>query len=228
MPVDRTVIGVGNNKVIKADIYDSDGINISDKNPFYCELTALYWIWKNSVAVDFVGLEHYRRFFCGKNIFIACPMRLHKINKILNKYDIILPKQLRFNQSIYEQYKEIHFEQDLQKCFEVIKIKYPDYVADFNIIMGQRSLSPYNMFVMSRINLDKYCQWLFDILFEIEKLIDFRNRDSYQKRVFGFLAERLFNIWVHHQKLKVYYAQVWNHLDIPFINELELFFKKIR
>lgn len=42
---------------------DDTGDNISLKNSSYCELTGMYWAWKNLRGVDVIGLCHYRRYF---------------------------------------------------------------------------------------------------------------------------------------------------------------------
>lgn len=50
---------------------DNTGYNISDKNPNYCELTALYWAWKN-LECEYIGLCHYRRYFGHTGLFKGC------------------------------------------------------------------------------------------------------------------------------------------------------------
>ena len=63
MPKDKLYLPIHAGAEGKDDIgfkKDNTGKNISKKNPFFCELTALYWAWKNLDA-DYIGLVHYRR-----------------------------------------------------------------------------------------------------------------------------------------------------------------------
>lgn len=46
---------------------DNIGNHISGKNANYCELTGLYWIWKNTDD-SYKGLVHYRRYFGRNNL----------------------------------------------------------------------------------------------------------------------------------------------------------------
>lgn len=209
IPSDRVIIGVGANcKSVNTDIYDNIGEdNIHDKNPYYCELTALYWMWKNDSS-DYVGLEHYRRLFLKKGGF---PISKQKIQNILDSGKVILPKKCWFgDHSVKEQFVAVHGDKDLNTVQSVIREFYPEYVKDFDSVMDGNKLCIANMFVMPKKLADEYCEWLFDILFKAERKIDFSDYSDYQKRVFGFLSERLFNVWVHHKNLKVKY------LDIPF------------
>ena len=67
------------------------------------------------------------------------------------------------------------------------------------------------MFISSKKIYDEYYNWLFDILFELEKRTDTSNYDNYNKRLYGFMSERLFNVWLnHHKELKIYRTPVYN------------------
>ena len=69
--------------------------------------------------------------------------------------------------------------------------------------MRGNSLYYYNMFISPKYIIDNYCEWVFPILEEVEKRVDFTGYDDYQKRIYGFLTERLFDVWMDKQNLKV-------------------------
>ncbi len=192
--------------------YEKDNVkdNISSKNPYYCELTGLYWIWKN-VKSEYVGLTHYRRYFFLNMYETKLEKILSKeqILKDMQKYDVIMPKkEFIFKYNVKEQYSYAHYQSDLDVCRKIISNIYPEYLKSFDTVMQRKYFYPYNMFIMSKKNLDKYAKWLFTILFQAEKEIDITNYSNYNKRIYGFLAERLFNVWLlqNNLKIKEYYV----------------------
>jgi len=187
--------------------------NIADKNRFYSELTAQYWMWKN-LKTDYMGLCHYRRYFT-KNILTKILAQYtnktdtyllsnNNVLSIMEKYDIILPyKRNYFIETVESHYANAHNHSDLEKVREIIIALYPDYKEVFEKVMKKRSLHLYNMFIMKDDLFREYSVWLFGILFRVEDDIDFQSYDTYQERVFGFLGERLLNVWVEKNCLEV-------------------------
>ena len=186
---------------------DNTGDNISLKNANYCELTGLYWAWKN-LQCDYIGLCHYRRYFANKtggsvDAKKAAVFCRADYEKLLQQYDVILPKKRNYYiETVRSQYEHGHNKSDLDKVECIVAELYPEYSKAFTTVMNRSKLHILNMFVMKKDKFDEYCQWLFTILFELEKRIDITSYDQYQARVFGFLSERLFNVWLEKQGMK--------------------------
>lgn len=194
---------------LKGVIGDNTGDNISEKNGSYCELTGLYWLWKN-VDADVYGLFHYRRFLDllvgdfehveRDKILVNSPIYKKELNRLMKEYDLILPVREYFlGSSLYKQYEDCHNIKDLDIVIDIIKDKYPDYVDTMNNVLADFSGYFTNIFIAKKDFFNEYCTWIFDILSEAEKRIDISEYDSYQKRVFGFLAERLFNVFIQYK-----------------------------
>lgn len=78
----------------------------------------------------------------------------------------------------------------------ILEERYPEYVRAFDDVMERTAGHRFNMFIMRRDLLDHYCTWLFDVLDRAERQINLSEYDEYNKRVFGFLSERLLDVWV--------------------------------
>lgn len=220
-------------------IGDDTGDNISHKNRSYCELTGMYWAWKNLKDVDVIGLCHYRRYF---DFHKQCPVfrdlgeffpsdftRLdlsipNHIIKSVVKGTVVAarPKYLRF--SLRLDYCYWHISDDFRILRDVVEETQPiQYQRAFHYIMCQNNvLMPYNMFLMSWNEFDRYCSWLFGVLEEVEKRVDILHYNSIQDRIFGYMAERLFNVYLYAEKVKVKRKPIiWitdgNHRKIPFL-----------
>jgi hypothetical protein len=105
---------------------------------------------------------------------------------------------------VYEQYcVESGFAKDLELCRTAIQKQCPAFEPAFDAVMQQGGIHQYNMMICSKALFDEYCSWLFPILEYVESHTDLTNYNPYQKRIFGFLSERLLNVWVKGKGLKV-------------------------
>lgn len=205
-------------------IGDDTNENISSRNANFCELTAMYWAWKNDKSSEYIGLMHYRRFLnFNENVKRQSDNHgIHAagfypgfekdygltpdvITDYLRKYDIILPrpfdaKSIGFK-NVYQMYvnAEHHFGADLDAIGLLIGKLAPSYSAYFEKVMKGRYFHTTNIFVMRRDLFDRYCEWLFGLLLEFDKVKDLDDYTPQAARIYGYLSERLFDVWFLHE-----------------------------
>lgn len=207
MPKDSMYLPIHVGAEGKADLgylKDNSGDNISEKNANYCELTGLYWAWKNLDA-DYIGLAHYRRHFCLKSSKGDKWQKIltkEQLEPLLQKHDIILPNPRNyFIETNYDQYVHAHHAEDLDTTRQILQERYPDYLPIYDDYMKRTIGHRFNMFIMKKEIFDAYCSWLFEILFELEKRLDISDYSKNDARVFGFVSERLIDVWIENNKL---------------------------
>ena len=206
MPSDPLYLPVQAGRALHAPlpfIGDDTGDSISEKNRTYCELTCLYWAWKNLDA-DALGLCHYRRYFAGKHSGDKWQrlLTLEQAEALLRCAPLILPKKRNYYiETGYTQYAHAHHEEDLIQTRTILEERWPAYVPAFDRTLGRTTGHRFNMFLMRRDLLDRYCTWLFRVLAELEARLDISSYSDYDKRVFGFVAERLLDVWVETEQI---------------------------
>lgn len=231
MPADEMYIpvqvGKAINKVKLPYLGDNNGKNISWKNANYCELTAMYWAWKNLKA-NYIGLAHYRRHFCIDPWYLGLAkkkrdhvMTSYKSMKLLANYDAILPKKRHYwIETLMSHYEHTHQIKDLKETRRVIESFYPSYLNSFDKVMQRTSAHMFNMFIMRYDLFDAYCTWLFDVLKHLEDRIDISNYSPSEARVFGYISELLLDVWLDKNPI--------NYTEMPVMfMEKQNWFKKI-
>lgn len=217
MPHDELYVPIRVGRALFKDdfgyIGDNTGDNISLKNPYFCELTALYWGWKN-LNVNYLGVVHYRRYLCFKHKETNWDSILNQNEAefLCQNYDVLVPFKRRYwIESIQSHYQHTHDISHLYKIREIIINKYPHYLSAYDKVLKGHSAHMFNMFIMKKEILDAYCTWLFDILFELEKQIDITNIDPFQARLFGRVSEILLDVWLITNRIRVkeiHYVQI--------------------
>ncbi len=190
-------------------IKDNVGCNISSRNPYFCELTGLYWAWKH-IHTDYIGLVHYRRYFRGNGRAGGSGIRGDIFDKILTyrelepmlgQYKVFVPARRYYViETLYSHYAHSHYIEHLDKTRTIIAGRYPEYLSAFDKVMSESSGHMFNMMIMERHLLDEYCSWLFDILFALEGQVDISNYSYFQGRYCGRVGELILNVWLRYQQ----------------------------
>jgi lipopolysaccharide biosynthesis glycosyltransferase len=222
---------------------DNSGINIADRNDRYCEMTAAYWAWKNVVNQDYIGLLHYRRFLdFNENRahlddwgVVSWPafttdfearfgLNDAAITAAISGYDIILPKKWSVRNAGYSNLEQhyvkapYHHESDLALCRDAIARRCPEYLPRWRQVFRSHQGWFNNMFVFRSEIFRCYCDWLFPLLEEVEQQIPFERYGVQERRVMGYLAERLLNVWLA-QYLDMHPETKVHELDRVFVED---------
>lgn len=211
------VVGSSKNKFLPLDnirekfLIDKphEGDNIDFLNSWYCELTGLYYLWKH-VDDDIVGLEHYRRYFVNSKNKILSEA---EIRKILENVDIICIKAPYTKRNpvitwINRNGKRHDFDKFLCFCKYYVG---QDYVNECAKILNGDYHCLGNMFICKKELIDKYCEFIFDVLFMYQEAEKSCNR-RLPRRIMGYFTEFLFAAWLNlnHKKktfCRLYYKR---------------------
>ena len=217
-------VGKANSKIDLGFQGDDEGKNISEKGNKVVGQVLVKWTgiledqatWKNLKDIDYIGLCHYRRFFDfsfrpfiqkeAKNITesqLRANLDCLKIDKNIEDYDVVLPTSSSFKINIFERHSiNLNF-MDLCVMEEIVLKLYPDYRESLESVFYHKQDVPQrNMFIMKREVFEQYCEFLFKILFEVEKHIKL-SPYAYYRRVYGFMGEMLLPLFCYHNKLKI-------------------------
>lgn len=205
---------------------DYVGDNISDKNLMFNEYSGFYWLWKNYPLKDYIGMNHYSRYY-------TCLDNLPDINQVFETHSIILNKPVDFKSGMWGNlpkeatssnrgwYAYWHNEKDFDLLKEIIQDKFPEYMDGWERMENASYCYNSSMFIMKREDFLKYCDFIFTVLDEIRIRRGFWTSDDCRKyviehkeeyihnpngyydvemqsRIVGYLAERAMNAYMMH------------------------------
>lgn len=190
---------------------DDTGKNISELNPFFNELTVLYWAKFNLKDEDVVGLDHYRRYLgvtSGHDLKDILDQK--QIYDALTEVDVLLPKQRNYYiESQKDHYLNAHNHEPYFEMQKVIKEKFPKYLPAFEKMEESKKAHLFNMSIMKQADFQSYTDFVFGVLDQVAKNIPYETYEGQEKRVFGFLSERLMDTWL--------YTEEKTYLEFPVI-----------
>lgn len=174
---------------------DDTGDNISHLNPYFCELTAQYWAWKNMHDLEYIGLCHYRRYF-------QTEFTTENVEQLMKRADIVLIKSIYFSENLYSNLSRDLVPEDILAFFLYMKGRFQNNQDVINFLINCNHLNPCNMFVCKKSLFDDFCQWQFSILFDLFEILP-KSPYVREQRLMGYLAELLLPMYCIVKGLKV-------------------------
>lgn len=202
---------------------DDEGDNISEKNDSYCELTGLYWMWKN-VDTEYIGLVHYRRFFADVHFFgkmngMYMAVNREKAYKILDiddmmqilaSHDFIVKKSRYYKNGVRNALLNVISETDIHRLEQLIKLEYPEYFSTMQQCLKENHFIHCNMFFGKKEIINHYCEWMFSVLERMDELQIKETGKRYCNREQGYFGELLLSVWFEKNRVDYIFVDVVN------------------
>lgn len=163
-----------------ASLCDSTGVNISSRNKQYCEMTATYWVWKNT-SHDWKGIEHYRRHLCVEE------------DMITDKIDAILPFPYICYPDAIHQLSRFVCKDVIDAMLYALNSLHAEQFEDYLDILHGPYQYTYNLVCAKSEVFDSYCSWFFEITEFMEKHSGLSMIQD--TRALSYVAEALTNIF---------------------------------
>lgn len=210
---------------------DRSGESIYHLNKYFGELTAQYWIHRNSKSNNHVGFCHYRRYFnflfhekyLANKIFIKPDQNIldyvdsfeqdRAAEEILKIYDLIACRQTILNGSIKQQYIQSHSSKTWELFIESILNNSPSYLSGKIKFFEITNVINFTlMYIMKRELFDEFMEELFAVLMpvfkEVGDLPDIMGERFQPSRYPAYLAERFLMLFLHSKRMKIFEAQI--------------------
>lgn len=202
---------------IEGFVADDSGENISLRNPNYSELTVLYWIWKNLDAPA-AGLVHYRRHFKGSGE--RGTLTMAEADALLRRAPAILPTKRRYYiETVASHYVHTMDGFQLGLVRYALEKLYPAYVDTFDANLERSSAHLFNIMLMRKDLLNAYCEWLFAVLAETERGMDFSDMTPFEARAMGRLSERLLDTWIQVNDVPFVERDIRDTEPVPWVKK---------
>jgi hypothetical protein len=178
-----------------APVSDHTGENISAKNGQYCEMSAAYWVWKNTKH-EWAGIEHYRR-----HLLVSPEM-------LAGDLDAVLPLPYICYPDTIAQFRRFVSEDVLNALLYALKTLHPGKYDDYLRILNGQYQYTYNLVCAKRDVFDAYCAWFFNITEYMETLAD-KAPEIANNRALSYVAEVLTNLYFmsKQDQLKIRHAE---------------------
>lgn len=211
-------------------IGDDTGDNISKENLYLNELSAFYWAWKNYDRLgnpEYIGFMHYRRHLCfdknnkeksdkygllyseylNNDYLSKYKLNSNIVKDFINEVDIVVAEKTDLKRlgtkTTYNHYKnsdnKLHI-RDLDMVIKVLLDKYPHYENAVNEYLESKYAYFTNIFIAKKEIFFEYCEWLFDVIFEAQKVVDTSKYNLQEMRVLAYISEWLWGIFLTYKK----------------------------